>query len=318
MFCILHGENDLEQEEALTELIRKTGLEDELRDLNLTTVTTPLSADELRRVCHAIPFLGSVRVVVARDTLGDLKEKEWEAVRDVLETLPPTTHLIFIEARQLPAAHPALKYARRVRALVETFPLPASKTLPAWIEKRVQHHGGQIQPAAAALLARNIGNHPRLLEQEIQKLLLYTEGKHPITVEDVRVMIPYVQSAEVIFDLVDALGRRHPRDALYHLHRLLDVGEDPLRLFGMIVRQFRLLVQVRWLLDHNSNRREIAALLHLHPFVARKIGDQAAYFTAAQLHRAYEQLLACDLAAKTGQMPWASALDLLVVELASV
>ncbi len=318
MFYILHGENDLEQEEALTGLIRETGLEDELRDLNLTTVTPPLSAGELRRVCQAIPFLGSVRVVVVRDALSDLNGKGWEAVREVLETLPPTTHLIFTESRQLPAAHPALRYAKEVHAPVKAFPLPTSKALPAWIEKRVRHHGGQIQQAAAALLARNIGNHLRLLDQEIQKLLLYVEGEHPITVEDVRVMVPYVQSAEVIFDLVDALGQRHPREALRHLHRLLDVGEDPLRLFGMIVRQFRLLVQVRWLLDHGSNRQEIASHLHLHPFVARKLSDQVTYFTPEQLHRAYERLLACDLAAKTGQMPWVSALDLLVVELASV
>ncbi len=88
-------------------------------------------------------------------------------------------------------------------------------------------------------LAQNIGVNLLLLDQEIQKLLLYVGEDVPITAEDVNVMVPYIQSADVIFQMVDALGQRDARLAASHLHRLLDVGEHPLGIFGMIVRQFR-------------------------------------------------------------------------------
>jgi DNA polymerase III subunit delta len=108
---------------------------------------------------------------------------------------------------------------------------------------------------------------------------------HLIRVEDVQVMVPYVQSADVIFQMVDALGQRDPRRAATDLHRLLDVGEHPLGIFGMIVRQFRLLLQIRWMSDRHQPQQQIVSRLKLHPYVVRKILAQAERFTIGQLTR---------------------------------
>ena len=67
------------------------------------------------------------------------------------------------------------------------------------------------------------------------KLITYTGGQRAIKETDVDVLVPYSQDA-VIFDLVDALGHRDGRTAADTLHRLLEAGEHPLGLFGMIVR----------------------------------------------------------------------------------
>jgi DNA polymerase-3 subunit delta len=153
------------------------------------------------------------------------------------------------------------------------------------------------------------------LDQEIQKLLLYEGGEGMITADDVRLLVPYIQSADVIFDLVDALGKRQPRTAAHHLHRLLDVGEHPLGIFGMIVRQYRLLIQVHWLMQRGETEREIAKRLSIHPFVAKKTRSQATFFSQAQLERAYGILTKSDLAIKTGKLTPEAALDLLIAEL---
>ena len=129
-------------------------------------------------------------------------------------------------------------------------------------------------------------------------------------------VVPYAQQA-IVFDLVDALGRRDGRTASQTLHHLLDAGEHPLGLMGMIARQFRLLIQVKELKEEGATPRDIAKALKLHPFPAGKLHNQATHFTAGQLEAVYRHLLDTDLAIKTGEIEADVALDLLVAGLAA-
>jgi DNA polymerase-3 subunit delta len=128
-------------------------------------------------------------------------------------------------------------------------------------------------------------------------------------------MVPYVESADVIFNMVDALGQRSAQNAAVYLHRLLDTGDHPLYVLTMIVRQFRLLIQTRWLIDQRHTVPDITNRLKLHPYVAQKLYSQALRFTPAQLRVAYALLMEMDLAIKTGKIESATALDLLVAKL---
>ena len=128
--------------------------------------------------------------------------------------------------------------------------------------------------------------------------------------------MPYAQAA-VVFDLVDALGRRDGQTAARTLHRLLDAGEHPLGLLAMVVRQFRLLIQVKELKAEGANPQTIAKTLGIHPFPARKLHTQATYFTGEQLEVVYRHLLDSDLAIKSGEIEADVALDLLVAGLAA-
>jgi DNA polymerase-3 subunit delta len=318
MLYVFHGENELHREEALAEVIEASGLMPDLQDLNVETLTGPAPAGELRRTCATMPFLGDVRVVIARDVLAHAKDKGAQEIAAYLPNLPPTTHLVFVESKALPKRDPVLAQAQKLKADIRRFNVPGSRDLPGWISARAQKREGRIEPSAAALLARNIGPKLRILDQEIQKLLLYVGPDRPIASDDVRIMVPYVQSADVIFNLVDAIGQRNPRNAALYLHRLLDVGEAPLPIFGMIVRQFRLLIQVRWLMDRQLSEQEIVARLKLHPYVGKKVRTQAYRFTLEQLRTAYPILAQADLAIKTGRLSPEAALDLLLVELTSL
>ena len=262
MLHLLYGENDLQREEALAEVIRQSGLTPDLRDLNTEVLEVPTTAAALRRACSAIPFLGDVRIVIARELLSQTKgpaAKEIEEIATYLPDLPPSTILIFCESKTLAAKNPVLAQAKKLNANIQAFAAPAAKDLSRWIIERTKVHRGSIDFNAAALLAQNIGPNLRMLDQEIRKLMLYCGENKPITVEDVKVMAPYIQSADVIFAMVDALGQRDPRSAATYLHRLLEVDEHPLAIFGMIVRQFRLLIQVRWLADRHMSEPDIAA-----------------------------------------------------------
>jgi len=132
---------------------------------------------------------------------------------------------------------------------------------------------------------------------------------------DVALLTPYVAEADV-FEMVDALGRRDGAAAARLLHRLLD-DDDPLRLFGMIVRQFRLLILAREYLNEGGAPGQMGAAIGVHPYVAEKLTRQVRAFTLDQLEMIYHFLLETDAGIKTGKVSDVLALDLLVAGIAS-
>ncbi len=315
MLTILQGENELACQEALSALLEKSHMTLDLKALNTETHEGTPTLGELRQACSTLPFLGDARIIIYKDALAQVKGSLGKAIVGYLPDLPPTTHLIFVESHNLPKRHTVVAWAEKNNGKVMSFDVPKPRDLSRWIVERTQKHGGTIEPRAAALLAQNLGPRLRLLDQEVQKLLLYCGKGIAISVEDVRTMVPYVQSADVIFNMVDALGQRNAQNAALYLHRLLDAGDHPLSIFGMIVRQFRLLIQTRWLIDERQTVPDITNRLKLHPYVAQKIYSQALRFTPPQLRAAYALLLEMDLAIKTGKVEVATAMDLLVAKL---
>ena len=83
----------------------------------------------------------------------------------------------------------------------------------------------------------------------------------------------------------------------------------------MIVRQFRILVQVADQMSLGRGKEEIAKAIGLHPFPTQKAMEQCRRWRMSSLEAAYDRLLETDLAIKTGKLPDDLALDLLVVEL---
>ncbi len=327
-FYVFHGTDEFTRTEALASFKRRLGPTDTV-DLNTILLDGGrLTLAELHHTCDAIPFLAEKRLVIVEGLLTRLtsrKDRELSTVQreylaalaDYLPRLPETTRLVFIKEKPLPANHPIVQLAQREeRGYVKRFDPPAAKALPRWIEERARKHGGEIEPQAAGQLAAVVGADLRLLDQEIVKLVTYTNAERPITQADVETIVPYAQAA-IVFDMVDALGRRDGRTAAQTLHRLLDAGEHPLGLLAMIVRQFRLLIQVKELKAEGATPQDVARALKIHPFPARKLHNQAVHFTAAQLEAVYRHLLDTDVAIKTGEIEAEVALDLLVVGLAA-
>ena len=118
-----------------------------------------------------------------------------------------------------------------------------------------------------------------------------------------------------IFALVDAIGSRDGQEALKMLHLLLQ-DDDPQQIFGMVVRQFRLLVQAREVLAQGGVEADVVQALKIHPFVGHKITLQAQRFSLSALEAIYQSLVQIDVGGKTGGMPVDLALDVLIAKLA--
>lgn len=314
MFYIFHGDDTHSQKETLDGLLAKLG-DPGLLDLNTTRFEGAVNFAALQQACSSIPFLAKARIVIARNLLTAKPDKAFtKQLLTLFPNLPDTTRLFFLESAALPDNHAMLKAAETaVNGYVKRFSRPEGIGLERWIRQRVGEKNGRISPQATQLLAINIGNDLQILDNEIEKLLLYA-GDAEIKGDDVTKLCPYL--AEVnIFELVDAIGNRNGRKAATLLQQKFNEGTDPFALFPMFVRQFRLLLQVKELADAGERPPAIAKTLKLHSFVVGKIHQQARGFTMSQLEQIYRHLLDIDVGVKTGRNDMITALNLLVATL---
>ena len=277
-----------------------------------------MSEDDLNNAVNAMPFLAKRRLVLLQNPSSkynnpNARKKFFE----FLEKAPETTRLVMFESVEPKEAekHWLVKWAEKNNKLMQAkaFMLPRLKDMAGWMINETKNQGGKMDPRAAEMLKDMVGVDTRQAGMEIAKLLAYVNWKRPVMAQDVEAVC-IVTSQQSVFDFVDALANGNGKSAQHLLHRLLE-SEDEFALWGMVIRQFRLLIQAREILDGRGNQNDVARALGVHPFVAEKTTQQAARFSIVSLEYVYLKLLAIDEGVKTSQITLDLALDTLVVEL---
>jgi DNA polymerase-3 subunit delta len=329
---LLRGDDRQAIEKHLTHFYEELG-EPDMADMNTTRLEgNQASLNDLREAALAIPFLANRRLVILEDALKIVprsgKKEIQAAFLELLESLPQTTALTLVipderkyrrgreDWQSLNDNHWLIQWVNQSenRAYLIDCPLPSQQRMPAWVRAKAKAFGGSFTPQAANVLAEYVGTDTQRAVQEINKLLTYVNFDRPVDDDDVRRLTAQEQQGD-IFALVDSIGNRNGQQALEMLHLLLEKS-DPLALFGMIIRQFRLLLQAREILDNGGNQETVAKTLNQHGFVARKITVQAQKFSLKSLEGIHHHLLKIDLDMKTGGMPGDIALDILIARLA--
>ena len=276
------------------------------------------SEDDLNNAVNAMPFLAKRRLVLLANPSAKYNNpSSRKKFLEFIEKAPETTRLVMYETVEPRDAdkHWLVKWAEKNSGKIQTkaFMLPKLRDMTGWIVNETKNQGGQIEPRAAEMLKDMVGVDTRQAGMEISKLLAYVNWARPITSQDVEAVC-IVTSQQSVFDFVDALSNGNGKSAQHLLHRLLET-EDPFALWGMVVRQFRLLLQAREILDGRGGKDDVARALGVHPFVAEKTAQQAAHFSIETLEAIYRRLLKIDEGVKTGQVTLDLALDTLLVEL---
>jgi DNA polymerase III subunit delta len=322
---LLHGDDEYAISRFVDDLEAKLG-DSSLAAMNVTRLDgRSFNPNELLSIAGVLPFLAKRRIVILDNPLARLESTDArQGFIGQLDQLPPTTALVLVEKRPLTEERDRKKgklhwleqWATSAgdRVFLRQFVQPKGTSLGQWIQSRARELGGRFDPPAAATLGELVGGDSRRAEQEIEKLLAYVNYRRPVEIDDVQLLT--ADTAEKnIFDFVDAIGMRNGQQAINLLQKLLE-QEDAQRIFSMVVRQFRLLLQAREVLDSGASDAEVARILGIHPFVAEKISRQARQFTLPALEDIYHRLLEMDLAMKTSQLTEELALETLVAGLA--
>ena len=257
-------------------------------------------------------MLSARQVLVVGDGEA-LDERETDLLQKYFESPADFTVLVF-EVNKLD------RRTRIARLLLEECEVtgvdsPAERAAAAGraLNQFADELGLQLEPAAAEDLLSVLGNDQGRLRMELEKLRVYVGTAHRVTTADVAAIVNAAREF-IVFELTDLLAQRQRAEALRRVRGLLEAGESPVGMVGLLGWLYRQLLQARalprstpvWKAAQTlrAQRSRVEALLH-----------QARKFSPGMLRAAFPALLEADVQLKSSPPNPAVVLETLVVQL---
>lgn len=268
---------------------------------------------EVIDLAETMPFFAERRLIVFENT-GFFKTGGAD-LADYIKELPETTSFLFIENEvdKRSKLYKAVKAKGRVVELA----FQDEATLKRWIAGNVKKENKQITEQTIVYFLDKTGTNMENITKELEKLFCYAYDRDMITKEDVEAVC-VTQISNHIFEMVDAMAQKKQRRALELYYELLALKEPPMRILFLMIRQYRILFQVKGLLKAGYGRKEIASKAGLHPFVAGKYMDQAKHFQTKALREVLEDGAEMEQCVKTGRLSDKLAVELFLVKYSAV
>ncbi|MDL2259586.1 DNA polymerase III subunit delta [Deltaproteobacteria bacterium OttesenSCG-928-K17] len=287
---------------------------EDFRDFNYKLMDLEAGqAGRLINEAFTMPFFAPPRVVAVKNP--PFNGDDWNALADYLES-PNSSSTIILTLAKPDARLKFFKKVKSIDAEVDCAP-PKGAALNKWLIAEFAARGVKADGPACAMIIDRAGSDPETLSGEAEKLSLYLGQGGALTAETVRALVSLAPNANV-FELGDALGGGNLKSALANLMDLMAV-EHHLPILAMMVRQFRLMLQVKTRQAELGLRRlgrDEAATLKMNPFVMDKIQTQAAGWSWADLKSALTALEEAHRAIVTTATPPELILQNLAVSLA--
>ena len=303
-----HGKEDFRMEQ-LTDQIIAAALGKAGQEFNLDIVYGSES-DARDVISHAssFPMMSERRVVVVRE-MDKLFNKD--LLSSYIEHPSVSTCLVLLSTNPDFRRKPYL-VAREHAVVCECAPL-REQDVPGWIADRVHEQGKEIQEDAASVLATYTGTSMREIQNELDKLYLYVGDSRAIVAEDVRAVAGMSREYN-IFELQKAIGAKNGRKSVEILERMLDRGEDPIRMAVMLTRYFAAL----WKLSDAKKRglpiQEQVRVLGTFPSYLKDYEQALALYSTREIETSFDLLATADFGLKMSGDP-RTLLNTLIVQL---
>lgn len=268
-----------------------------------------INVREVIDLAETLPFFAQRRLIVFEDT-GFFKSAGAE-LADYIKDMPETTYFIFVE-NEVDKRSKLYKAVKAKGHIVE-LSTQDEGTLKRWIQGIVRREKKQISDSVILYFLNKVGTDMENIQRELEKVFCYALDRQEITREDIDAVC-VTQITNHIFDMVNAVADKNQRRALDLYYDLLALKEPPMRILFLMIRQYRILFQVKGLSGQGYGKKEIASKAGLHPFAAGKYMDQAKRFRMSELRAVMEDGADIEQRVKTGLLTDNLAVELFIVK----
>lgn len=311
MIIFLWGEDAYRSREHLRLMQEKFKRERDPSGYNMVVLDATDSSDAARIVTeiHSAPFLADRRMVVVervfkakKDIIKDLMNRVEE------QTFPESTIVVFWDDAGVPKG----KDAKDAKALHErlqqekfaqSFDRLEGAKMEAWVALQAKERELELPRDVMRFLVDESHGDTWQVAVVLDQVQAYVvaKGKRPVAINDIQLFLGE-HAEDNIFALVDAIMESNATKAYTLLKNQYAAGDDAGRILAMIVRQFRIFLELRDTIDRlgEAPPEIIAKQLDLHPYVAKKSLAGVRRYSAAELRRVYAELLEDDVRLKRG------------------
>lgn len=264
---------------------------------------------EVIDLAETLPFFADRRLIVFENT-GLFKSSGTE-LADYVKDMPETTFFIFIEEEVDKRSR--LYKAVKARGHIVELSTQDEATLRRWISGLLKRENKEMSGETIMYFLSRVGTDMENIQRELEKAICYAIDRDTITREDVDAVC-VTQITSHIFEMVDAVADGDQRRALDLYYELLALKEPAMRILFLLIRQYRILFQVKALAGQGYGKKEIASRAGLHPFVAGKYMDLSRRFRAGELRAVMEEGAQIEQSVKTGLLSDTLAVELFIVK----
>ncbi|WP_246563132.1 DNA polymerase III subunit delta [Paenibacillus montaniterrae] len=287
--------------------------------------TQETSLEEIVVEADSAPFFVEKKLIIVKDSSifsasvgkdnAKLEHRPETLLSYIEHPLESTVMVFIVYAEKLDERKKLVKSLKDRKVLVH-FPELDHIQLIQWLRKKAGEQGREISPDAAELLIRRIGMSMQQLSQELDKLCLHVGDKGEITVALVDQLIA-VTIEEDVFALVDAIVNIKLNEALAIYKELLVRKEEPIKLIALIVRQIRMMLQIKELEESQYSPKQIAGMIGAHPYAVKLAAEKATSYPKKRLAELLSSLADLDYSMKSGRVEKALGLELFILSLGS-
>lgn len=316
MFIFLYGNDTYRSLQKLNQIREKFKKEVDPSGINIVAFDAEnFDLEKFNNSATQAGFLVAKRLIIVKNLLqAKLAQELSNNLKGLLNQLKTSVHTFIFWEEGVPDQRTSLfKLLSEDKKYTQIFePLEGVK-LNGWAKDYLKERGGQISPAALALMVANLGNNLWQLANELAKLTAYKAGQE-ITETDVKNFVT-AKVSENIFGLTDAIAQGNQARGLKLLQEQFQTGLNENYILTMIVRQFRIIAQLKSLLDQGYFEPQIVATTKLHPYVVKKTLPQAKKFSLEKIRAIYQKLLALDKKLKSTPLSPPALLSKLIMEI---
>ncbi|MGA8943140.1 MAG: DNA polymerase III subunit delta [Thermoactinomyces sp.] len=269
--------------------------------------TLPFFSDRRFIVGHHAQFLTTKKIQTG------IKHDPDSLLKYVEDPLPSSIVVITVYSDQLDKRKKAVKTLMKKACTVQFSPLKGKK-LMQWVSGRFKQLDVKIDSAALKEFILLTGSDLQLLNQECIKLAAYAGKGGTVTLEAVSSLVPRTLEHD-IFKLTEKIAERKIDQAFMIWQDLLFQKEEPVRILALIVRQFRLMLQVKTLAKKGMSDKEMSRFLKVHPYPVKLAVKHGTRFTESQLRQFLLSAITADQEIKSGKIDKVLAVERLLLSI---
>jgi len=322
MLFFLYGEDDYRSSQKLNQIKDRFIEKVDESGYNIVTLDEKITVEKFTKEFSQTGFLASKKLIIIKNLLRQTLTKDLAEV--VLEYLnkfkdDQEENIIVFYENNLPHSRKSALSGNKLKIFqkLNTFKYSqefnklADYKVVEWIQEKFKENEKSIDKNLANKLFALIGNHLRLLNGEISKIASYNKEKE-IQEQSIDDLVSASLNDD-IFLFSDKLAKKKT-EATQLLNEQLQSGANPVYLLTMIIRQFRILLQIKAALEENISQASLAKYLSLHPFVIKKSMASARLYSLEELKIIYRKLLSLEKKIKSSGLKSQTLLNLFVLD----
>ncbi len=254
---------------------------------------------EVLAMANTAPVFSNVRLIVLSG-VEKLRKEPKEALIRYLENPLETTTLVL--------THNDSKKLKTDKALaaaggcVVNFDELKRDELTGWVREKMREKNLNGDFDAVDLLCESVGSELSALENEIEKLYLYTLSREDKTIskEDVLACIGFSKE-ENPFELANAILACNKNRAIKLLDKLLDDGEEPVAVLAKMMYPILKMARIKRMSEAGMAPADILRSAGLFPWESRLVGAARGFPSQKQFLAALNKIIDADAAFKSSQ-----------------